>query len=153
MQANNYIIRKADFSDLPAIYEIEKNQEDAWTYKILEDDFVGNQFSLYLVLEDQDQVIGFLVLMDIAGEIHINNIAVKEAYRRQGLGERLLTYGMNSYNKEDLFGYTLEVREDNVQAIGLYEKLGFVKVGMRKNYYKNNKNAIIMWKFLKENQW
>lgn len=152
MQANNYIIRKADFSDLPAIYEIEKNQEDAWTYKILEDDFVGNQFSLYLVLEDQDQVIGFLVLMDIAGEIHINNIAVKEAYRRQGLGERLLTYGMNSYNKEDLFGYTLEVREDNVQAIGLYEKLGFVKVGMRKNYYKNNKNAIIMWKFLKENQ-
>lgn len=153
MQANNYIIRKADFSDLPAIYEIEKNQEDAWTYKILEDDFVGNQFSLYLVLEDQDQVIGFLVLMDIAGEIHINNIAVKEAYRRQGLGERLLTYGMNSYNKEDLFGYTLEVREDNVQAIGLYEKLGFVKVGMRKNYYKNNKNAIIMWNFLKENQW
>lgn len=152
MQANNYIIRKADFSDLPAIYEIEKNQEDAWTYKILEDDFVGNQFSLYLVLEDQDQVIGFLVLMDIAGEIHINNIAVKEAYRRQGLGERLLTYGMNSYNKEDLFGYTLEVREDNVQAIGLYEKLGFVKVGMRKNYYKNNKNAIIMWNFLKENQ-
>lgn len=152
MQANNYIIRKADFSDLPAIYEIEKNQEDAWTYKILEDDFVGNQFSLYLVLEDQDQVIGFLVLMDIAGEIHINNIAVKEAYRRQGLGERLLTYGMNSYNKEDLFGYTLEVREDNVQAIGLYEKLGFVEVGMRKNYYKNNKNAIIMWKFLKENQ-
>lgn len=152
MQANNYIIRKADFSDLPDIYEIEKNQEDAWTYKILEDDFVGNQFSLYLVLEDQDQVIGFLVLMDIAGEIHINNIAVKEAYRRQGLGERLLTYGMNSYNKEDLFGYTLEVREDNVQAIGLYEKLGFVKVGMRKNYYKNNKNAIIMWKFLKENQ-
>lgn len=153
MKANDYKIRKASFSDLSAIYEIEKNQEDAWTYKILEDDFVGNQFSLYLVLEDQGEVIGFLVLMDIAGEIHINNIAVKENYRRQGLGEKLLTYGINSYNKENLFGYTLEVREDNIQAIGLYEKLGFVKVGMRKNYYKNNKNALIMWKFLKENQW
>lgn len=152
MKANDYIIRKAVFSDLPAIYDIEKRQEDAWTYKILEDDFAGNNFSLYLVIEDQGQVIGFLVLMDIAGEIHINNIAVREDYRRQGLGEKLLTYGMNSYNKEDLFGYTLEVREDNVQAIGLYEKLGFVKVGMRKNYYKNNKNALIMWKFLKENQ-
>lgn len=152
MKANDYKIRKASFSDLSAIYEIEKNQEDAWTYKILEDDFVANQFSLYLVLEDQGQVIGFLVLMDIAGEIHINNIAVKENYRRQGLGEKLLTYGMNSYKKKDLFGYTLEVREDNVQAIGLYEKLGFVKVGMRKNYYKNNKNALIMWKILKENQ-
>lgn len=152
MQANDYIIRKAKFSDLPAIYDIEKNQEDAWTYKILADDFVGNQFSLYLVAEDRGQVVGFVVLMNIAGEIHINNIAVKENYRRQGLGEKLLTYGMNSYNKEDLFGYTLEVREDNVQAIGLYEKLGFVKLGMRKNYYKNNKNALIMWKFLKENQ-
>lgn len=152
MQANDYIIRKAKFSDLPAIYDIEKNQEDAWTYKILADDFVGNQFSLYLVAEDRGQVVGFVVLMNIAGEIHINNIAVKENYRRKGLGEKLLTYGMNSYNKEDLFGYTLEVREDNVQAIGLYEKLGFVKLGMRKNYYKNNKNALIMWKFLKENQ-
>lgn len=153
MKVNDYKIRRASFSDLPAIYEIEKNQEDAWTYKILEEDFVGNQFSLYLVLEDQGEVIGFLVLMDIAGEIHINNIAVKENYRSQGLGEKLLTYGMNSYNKENLYGYTLEVREDNIQAIGLYEKLGFVKVGMRKNYYKNNKNALIMWKFLKENQW
>lgn len=153
MKASDYRIRKAKFSDLPAIYEIEKRQEDAWTYKILADDFLANQFSLYLVAEDREKIIGFVVLMDIAGEIHINNIAVKEDYRRQGLGEKLLTYGMNSYNKENLFGYTLEVREDNVQAIGLYEKLGFVKLGMRKNYYRNNKNALIMWKFLKENQW
>lgn len=147
---NKLIIREVQEKDLPALYEIEKTLEDKWSYELLKNDFLGNDFSYYLLGEKDDRIVGYIALMNIAGEIHINNIAVDEAYRRQGIGEDLLKAGIDYYSREKLIGYTLEVREDNYPAIGLYEKLGFIGVGYRKNYYKHNKSALIMWKIIEE---
>ncbi|MDO5028583.1 MAG: ribosomal protein S18-alanine N-acetyltransferase [Bacillota bacterium] len=148
---NKILIRKVKEEDLVSLYEIEKTLEDSWSFNILRDDFLGNNFSSYFLAEKDGEILGFIALMNVAGEIHINNIAVDQNYRRQGIGQRLLTYGLNYFAKEKLIGYTLEVREDNLAAINLYEKLGFIKVGLRKNYYKNNKAALIMWKLIEEN--
>lgn len=143
-------IRTGLESDLDSIYDIEKLDVDAWSYGILKQDLLENEFSKYLVAEYNDELVGFLSIMNIYGEIHINNILVKEEYRNLSIGDKLLKYGLNFYEKDDIIGYTLEVREDNISAIKLYEKNGFTSVGMRKNYYNNNKNAIIMWKMLEE---
>lgn len=143
-------IRTGLESDLDSIYDIEKLDVDAWSYGILKQDLLENEFSKYLVAEYNDELVGFLSIMNIYGEIHINNILVKEEYRNLSIGDKLLKYGLNFYEKDDIIGYTLEVREDNISAIKLYKKNGFTSVGMRKNYYNNNKNAIIMWKMLEE---
>ena len=58
---------------------------------------------------------------------------------------------MNFYPEKEIIGITLEVRVDNYPAIALYEKMGFVTVGIRTGYYKNNKDAYVMWKMTEEN--
>ena len=139
-------IRQGKKEDLGRLYEIEKSSVDAWSYEILKQDLINNDLSVYFVAEMDLKIIGFISIMNISGEVHINNIIVDENYRGIKTGVKLLKYGMNYFSKDSVFGYTLEVREDNKPAINLYEKFGFKIVGKRKNYYKNNKSAFIMWK-------
>jgi ribosomal-protein-alanine N-acetyltransferase len=78
-------------------------------------------------------------------EAHIVAIAVREAYRRRGLGELLLAEAIDLAlaNQQDCV--TLEVRRSNLAAQSLYEKYRFLKVGVRRRYYSdNNEDAIIM---------
>ncbi|MDD2472165.1 MAG: ribosomal protein S18-alanine N-acetyltransferase [Dehalococcoidales bacterium] len=81
----------------------------------------------------------------IAGEAHIVDIAVREAYRRQGLGESLLICLLDLAVVLNAVKATLEVRASNQAAITLYEKYGFVLEGRRRRYYlDNNEDALIM---------
>jgi ribosomal-protein-alanine N-acetyltransferase len=87
---------------------------------------------------------GMLTVLD---EGQITNIATHPDARRRGLGEKvtgaLLEYGED----HGLTLFSLEVRESNFAAIALYEKLGFKKAGIRKNFYKlPTENAVIMIK-------
>ena len=144
-------IRKALESDLESLYNIEKQDEDAWSYGLFSADFLRSSFSRYLVAEDDGEILGFVAFMNISGEIHINNIIVDPKHRKKGIGLELLEAVIDYYKDDkDVMGITLEVRVDNVPAISLYEKLGFVEVGYREKYYKNNKDAYIMWKVLRE---
>ena len=75
------------------------------------------------------------------------NLAVAPEYRRQGIGETLVTELEAQLKNEKVTCLTLEVRVSNESAIGLYEKLGFVQVGRRPNYYHNPKeDALILRK-------
>lgn len=139
-------IRLGQEADLEKIYEIEKEDVDAWSYEILRQDLLENEFSTYFVYEEEGQILGFISTMNICGEIHINNISVRSDFRNKKIGTRLLKEGINYYKDQDIIGYTLEVRMDNEPAINLYKKTGFEIAGTRKNYYKNNKDAIIMWR-------
>ena len=73
----------------------------------------------------------------ILDEGHINNIAVAEQARRQGIGRGLIEALIYEANALGITSLTLEVRSKNHAAISLYEKLGFVTCGHRKNYYRN----------------
>lgn len=147
---DDLIIRMALPSDLDEIYEIETSVEDSWSYELVKQDLLDNKYSEYIVGTLNEKIVGFISIMNIAGEVHVNNIAVREEYRNMGIGEKLLIYGMNFYPRDEVMGFTLEVRVDNWPAIALYEKLGFVSVGVRKGYYKDNKDAYIMWKMIEE---
>ena len=90
-------------------------------------------------------LVGFVGLWYMAGEAHIVSIAVREAYRRQGLGELLLIGALEMGMRREVQILTLEVRISNAPAIALYEKYGFSVVGIRRGYYSDNvEDATIM---------
>ncbi|MCD6322572.1 MAG: ribosomal protein S18-alanine N-acetyltransferase, partial [Clostridiales bacterium] len=77
------------------------------------------------------------------------NIAVKEDYRRQGIGQDMLKILFDLAKELNVKTMMLEVRESNDGAIAMYEKAGFIKVGRRKKYYSDNlEDAIVMNKDL-----
>ena len=90
-------------------------------------------------------IIGFTGLWVLAEEAHITTIAVREAYRRRGLGELLLIAGIDLAAELKAAVVTLEVRASNTTAQNLYTKYGFTEVGIRKGYYLDNReDAILM---------
>lgn len=92
-----------------------------------------------------DYIVGYVGLWLMVDEVHIVAIAVREAYRRRGLGELLLTeaIGLALANGQQVV--TLEVRASNTAAQKLYEKYGFLRVGVRPRYYSDNhEDAVIM---------
>lgn len=86
-----------------------------------------------------DYVFGFAGLWLMAGEAHITNIAVREKYRRQGIGERLLFSLIDLAIELGAKLVTLEVRASNTTARKLYVKYGFIEVGLRRGYYTDNR--------------
>ncbi|HLF76270.1 MAG TPA: ribosomal protein S18-alanine N-acetyltransferase [Dehalococcoidia bacterium] len=92
-----------------------------------------------------DYVVGYVGVWLMVDEAHIVAIAVREAYRRQGLGELLLAEAIELAIENLQESVTLEVRRSNLGAQALYEKYRFLRVGVRKRYYSDNhEDAVIM---------
>jgi ribosomal-protein-alanine N-acetyltransferase len=78
-------------------------------------------------------------------EAHITNIAVDPVWRRCGLGELLLRHLAEHVIAVGCEAWTLEVRASSTGAQAMYAKFGFVPAGVRRNYYENSTDAIVMW--------
>jgi ribosomal-protein-alanine N-acetyltransferase len=90
-------------------------------------------------------ILGFAGLWFMVDEAHVANIAVRGAYRRQGVGERLLIAAIDIAVERKVRFITLEVRASNKIAQSLYRKYGLIEVGNRRGYYMDNKeDAVIM---------
>ena len=101
----------------------------------------------YLIVIDDNAVVGYCGINYVCLEGSITNIAVHPEYRKQGIASTLLEKMIDFAVGENLEFITLEVRESNINAIKLYEKFGFEKVGSRKNYYADNhETALLMTK-------
>ena len=95
--------------------------------------------------DDHDYMLGFIGLWLMVGEAHIVTVAVRERYRRMGIGERLLIAAIELAMDAEQEVATLEVRASNDGAQRLYDKYGFARLGLRKRYYTdNNEDAVIM---------
>lgn len=104
-------------------------------------------YAYYMIAKEENQVIGCCGIRNMCGDGEITNVAVKKTHRRTGIGEMLLKETMQRSREIGVRAYTLEVREGNLPAVSLYQKLGFVTEGVRKNFYeKPIENALIMWK-------
>ena len=148
----NYRLVPMDKSHLQGIADIEKECfSTPWTVPMLEEE-LDNLCACFIVAEGEDgAVLGYAGLHVAVDEGYIDNIAVQEAYRRQGVGEALLGAFIR-FGKEKLAFLTLEVRPSNDPAIRFYMKHGFVQVGRRKNFYSAPKeDAILMTLEFNEN--
>ncbi len=90
-----------------------------------------------------DEAGGVLLLRVAADEAEILTIGV--AVRRQGVGRRLMVAGLEFLRGLDVVAVFLEVAANNTAARGLYEGLGFVRVGERKGYYGDGGDAVVLW--------
>ena len=77
--------------------------------------------------------------------VHLDNIAVREDRRGNGIGKELMRDMTYTASLNSLEGLTLEVRASNAPARGLYESFGFEVGGVRKRFYQNTEDAIIYW--------
>ena len=97
------------------------------------------------VAQDNKKIVGYAAVWLMADEAHLTSIAVRQMYRRQGIGELLLISITKVALQMKAQVVTLETRVSNVGAQALYEKYGFNKVGMRRRYYSDNgEDAVIM---------
>lgn len=95
---------------------------------------------------EQYRIIGVGCFWAILEEAHITLLAIHPDYQRQGLGQVLLLTLLEKAVKRGLERATLEVRESNEAALGLYKKFGFKVAGRRKGYYQHTKeDALILW--------
>jgi ribosomal-protein-alanine N-acetyltransferase len=91
------------------------------------------------------KVIGMIVMWIIVDEVHISTLAVHPDYRRRGVAEALLTYGLKECFQSGARAATLEVRASNIAARNLYKNFGFEIVGRRLRYYQDNReDALVM---------
>ena len=108
-----------------------------------------NPLSLWLVAEEDGILLGYIGSQTVMDEADMMNVAVEPSARRRGVAERLVSRLVCDLGCLGVKRLTLEVRVSNEPAIALYNKLGFVQVGRRPNYYRNPKeDALILRKGL-----
>ena len=90
-------------------------------------------------------IAGYIVARETAGELHINNVAVRREYRRRGIGAALLKRILDEARRRKANAVFLEVRSANQAAQALYEKSGFKAIARRANYYSEpQEDAVVM---------
>ncbi len=156
------IIREMQFDDISPVAELERacsltpwDENGLLTYLMRED-------ALFLVASDEfpegfdpeaadedeffwPEIYGYVGLLMVPYEADVLNVTVSEKARNKGIGTRLLR---EIFARAKTYGVTdihLEVRESNAAAIHVYEKIGFTRDGIRRNYYTGPvENAVTM---------
>ena len=145
---NNIEIHEMKFQDLNLIAEtLETDFDNFWNYNVFKTE-LENGNSKYLVAKINNQIVGFAGIIPIVDECEISNIVVHKDFRNQKIGSSLLEALIDLAISFNIKIINLEVRKSNVPAIKLYEKYGFEVCGIRKNYYNNTEDAILMKKDL-----
>ncbi|HEY5664782.1 MAG TPA: ribosomal protein S18-alanine N-acetyltransferase [Ilumatobacter sp.] len=103
----------------------------------------------YLVARVERRVVGYAGLWFVADpggdQAHVTNVVVDPRHRRTGIATRLLTALADEAIGRGCVAWTLEVRASSEGAHALYRRFGFAPAGVRKRYYDNAEDAIVMW--------
>lgn len=137
-------------ADLEAVIEIEKASfSTPWSRYAFLAELYENRRARYFVARQkpEGEVVGYVGIWLILDEAHITNIAVHPASRRKGIGKKLMLTAIDYAESQGVGAITLEVRASNTIAQSLYEKIGFISVGIRPGYYHDDgEDAVIMWR-------
>src|SRR5215216_1471361 len=145
-------IHRMSEHDLLEIVEIEEQSGlSRWGWAAYYAELQGANRDLMLVARPLDATIGsapiagYIVARETAGELHINNFAVRSGYRRRGIGAALLEHVLQEARNRKANAAFLEVRSANHAAQALYEKSGFKAIARRADYYSEpREDAVVM---------
>ena len=140
-------IRNMTLDDIESVFEIEKSIFSVpWSKKSFESS-ISSKDTIYIVATIDEKIVGYLGIYILGDQSDISNVGVHKDYRRMHIAEAMLSYIFDRAKSNNVKEITLEVRESNVAAISLYEKMGFKEIGIRKKYYqKPLENGLLMWK-------
>jgi len=139
--------------DLLEVVEIEEQSGlSRWGWAAYYAELQGGNRELMLVARPirlpgvaQPQIAGYIVARETAGELHVNNIAVRDQYRRRGYGNLLLGSVLDEARRKNATTAFLEVRSGNSAAQSLYQKCGFKPIARRAKYYSDPiEDAVVM---------
>lgn len=137
------LIRRAEIDDMPAMFRISQHSFDIpWSQTSFEAEF-SKQYSESYLYTQNSQVVAYLIIWAIQNEGEIVSLAVDKGWRGRGIGLKLLSHAFLLHREIKL--WRLEVAEHNHVAQSLYEKCGFARVRLIKNYY-GQENAVQMLK-------
>lgn len=149
---NEFDVSIASSDDISSIADIEWAVfSTPWSENAIRESF--NAQTTFFIAKSGGKTLGYAGLSLICGEGYITNVAVYKEFRGMGIGKMLLDEMIEFAKNNDAEFISLEVRISNAVAISLYEKMGFLCEGRRKNFYTNpNEDAIIMTRrFIDEN--
>ena len=145
----DFKISKMTIEDLESIKNILASDFDNfWSFDVLEAELECDNSYVIVAKNTDNTIVGFAGLKTILDEADIMNIVVKKDFRHNGIGSILLENLINYSKNTNMKTITLEVNENNLSAIRLYDKFSFDKLGIRKKYYNGESDAIIMSKQL-----
>lgn len=141
----DFTITQMDLNDLEQIKDIlETDFDEFWSYQILKEE-LKSSFSEYIVAKNSNNIIvGFAGIKVILDEADLMNIVTRKSMRGNGIASKMLNYVIEYCKQNKIKVLNLEVNEKNDIAIKLYKKNNFKQIGLRKKYYKNTDDAILM---------
>lgn len=116
---------------------------DGWNENMLNQAFDSGRFFAFGKREN-GRLIGFIGITLGLDFADVESVYTDKEYRRKGIAEKLILTALDFIEKNEINKTLLEVKETNAGAIALYEKLGFKKISVRKRYYADGSNAVIM---------
>jgi ribosomal-protein-alanine N-acetyltransferase len=118
-----------------------------WTHRVFVDELsqVRSGSRSYIVAYVGDTLVGYAGLFYSAGDAHVTNIATHPTWQGRGIATELMLDLCDLAVSNECTAMTLEVRASNDIAQRLYRRFGFVPAGVRKKYYENSEDAIVMW--------
>jgi [ribosomal protein S18]-alanine N-acetyltransferase len=133
-------------ADIPAVHELEERlfPVDAWPMQMFVDELSQPETRRYLIAEAPDGIIGYAGLMCIEPIADVQTIAVVPEYEGRGIGSALLRELISEGRRRGAADLLLEVRADNPRAQQLYRRFGFEQIHVRRKYYRDGVDALIM---------
>lgn len=138
--------RPADSGDLDEVVALElESFSDAWSRASFAE-LVSSERATFGVLRSaEEELLGYGVVLHVADEAELANLAVVPSCRRRGLGDTLLAWLLQCAVSRGARSVFLEVRASNEAALRLYKKQGFIPISIRKAYYRGpTEDAVVM---------
>ena len=139
------MIKKTSSDDYEVLTKLEQEcfPKEAWSLDQIKSHHQLQNSLLYFKGDKSLEPIGYLIYLENSYEIEILRIGVVADFRRKGIANQLLDFLESLRKKREIL---LEVKSENFAAIGLYQKKGFINFAVRKRYYPDGKDAILMKK-------
>jgi ribosomal-protein-alanine N-acetyltransferase len=133
------ILKKASSEDIPTIVSFSNRYSEGELKRLLTNPNVE-----IFVLQCADEILGYSVVWKLLDEAELHWFEIFEPFRGRGLSHLFMELLIKEISKSGIKKLLLEVSEKNEPAKRIYEKKGFKSIGVRKSYYPDGSNAILM---------
>ena len=141
------IIEKLSEKDVEVIRSLQSGFCDGWSENQLKSAFESGRFIVYSAKEGEEYT-GFVSISTTIDDCDVETVFVKPEHRRRGVAKALIEHAQAQMVGQGIRKIFLEVRESNAPAKSLYSALGYKEISVRKNYYSDGENAVVMAKEL-----